>query len=85
MRGIVYARSNRIALPFCLVLREYFSASGQYPSDHVAINQNLPLRVISQHSDIDEAAEIQLLRPEMRHDGLTITQRSCNLLGSCIF
>lgn len=34
---------------------------------------NPPLCVISQHSDVDEAAEIQLLRPELRHDGSVIT------------
>lgn len=37
------------------------------------IECNPPLCVISQHSRVDEAAEIQFLRPELRHDGMVIT------------
>ncbi len=33
-----------------------------------------PLCVISQHSHVDEAAKVQFLRPELRHDELAIVR-----------
>ena len=58
-------------LPLGLVLLEYFSVDGsQYPPCCWYGTVSSPLCVVSQHSRVDEAAEVQLLRPELRHDRL---------------